>query len=370
MSASDNLGIKDFDQLVSDTLQTIVDSGVGITNTSVGSVVRTLVEAILDNVDVTNYYAGHIYDAMSINDAVGNDLDRLVLILGITRELASAATTVVTFSTGDEPYAYDISIPYGFEVSTRQGSDGTIHTFTVTEENVVLKAGETSIDVNVKCDEVGHLYLPVGSINTMGRSIIGIASVINKNEVNSGKSDESDDDLRRRTKEYITAFGKCTDNALKMSIESIDGVNNCTVIDQYSGVGTTGVMVVPDIIPVLDSIVKDVEDVVANTKASGIKVFIIYPTIKYIDISITLTGTVDNNVVLEAISNYINSLEVGQTFVIRQMERKILNAIDLNNIENDDVDIDTLLPDSNVTCESDKIIRVNTVTINGEVYDV
>ena len=61
MSLSEKLGIKDFSQMVSDTLQSVVDSDVGITNTMAGSVVRTLIEAILDNVDATNYYAEYIY---------------------------------------------------------------------------------------------------------------------------------------------------------------------------------------------------------------------------------------------------------------------------------------------------------------------
>jgi hypothetical protein len=117
-------------------------------------------------------------------------------------------------------------------------------------------------------------------------------------------------------------------------------------------------------------VVSDINTVVANTKASGIKIFIIYPTIKYIDIDITITETVDDGLVLEAISNYVNSLRVGQTFVIKQMERKILNVIDNNNIENDDVDIATTLPAENITCGNEEMIKVNSVTVNGVVYDV
>lgn len=369
-SLYEKLGISEFDEMVSDTLQAIVDSGVGITNTTVGSVVRTLVEAILDNVDATNYYAGYIYDAMSIDSATGEDLDRLVLILGIVREQSAHATGIVTFSTGDAPYDYDIPIPYGYEISTRQASDGTIYTYTVDEEDVVLVAGETSTDVRVKSEIPGHQYLPAGSLCVMGKSIIGIATVENKNEINSGSDQESDEALRRRTKEYVTSFGKCTDNALKVAVEGVDGVINCTVVDQYNGVGTSGIIVVPEILPATEEVITEIDKVVAETKASGIKVFIIYPTIKYIDIDVTITGTVDSLIVLESVSNYVNSLKVGQTFVIKQMERKILNAIDDNNIENDDIDISTTIPAENVTCGSEEIIRINSITVNGVVHDV
>lgn len=372
MSASDKLGIREFDEMVSDTLESIVNKDVGITNTSVGSVVRTLVEAILDNVDASNYYTSYIYDAMGIDEATGDDLDRLVYILGIVREKASPATGVVTFSTGDAPYEYDIQIPYGYQISTRQLSDGTIHIFTVDEYDVVLKAGQTSIDVKVVCDETGHLYLPAGSINTMSTSIVGVSTVINKTEINSGSDKESDEDFRVRAKDYVASLGKCTNDALKVAIQNIEGINACTVIDQYQGPGTSAVLVVPQIIPVLPDISSVVDKVVASTKASGIKVFIIYPTIKFINIVCTITGVTieDPSILLEALSNYTSSLEVGQTFVIRQMERKLLNALDNNSIDNDDVDIITETPTSNVTCGSEEIIRVKTITINGEVYNV
>ena len=370
MDLHDKLGIKDFGTMVSDTLQNIVDSGVGITNTIAGSVIRTIIEAILDNVDTTNYYAGYIYDAMGIDNATGEDLDRLISILGIVRRQPTKATGIVTFSTGDAPYAYDIPIPYGFEISTRQSSDNSIYTYTVNEENVVLKAGETSIDVGVEAEIAGHQYLPAGSLCIMSKSIIGIATAINKNEINSGSDMETDAELRVRTKEYTTSSGKCTDTALRVAVEGIDGVTSCAVIDQYAGPGTSGIIVVTEIMPATEEVVNEINTVVAETKASGVKIFIIYPTIKYIDIDITITETVNDSLVLEAISNYVNSLKVGQTFVIKQMERKILNVIDTNNVENDDVDIITTLPVENVTCGDEEMIRVNSVTVNGVVYDV
>ena len=370
MSLEERLGIKDFSVIVEETLQSIIDSGVGITNTSVGSVTRTIVEAILDNADAMNFYISYVYSAMGIDSATSDDLDRLVLILGVVRNKATNAIGTVTFSTGDEPYVYDIPIPYGSEISTRQLSDGSIYTFITTDEDVVLKAGETSIDVNVMAVNTGHLYLPAGSLCIMGKSIIGISTVQNNEEINSGKDQESDEDLRSRTKEYVSTFGKCTDNALRVAVEGVNGVINCTVVDQYQGLGTSGIIVVPEILPPLQEVQDAIDVVVQDTKASGIKVFVIYPEIKHISIDLTITESVDADVVLEAISNYVNSLRVGQTFVIKQMERKVLNAIDLNTVENDDIDITTTIPEENITCTNEEIIRVSDITVNGVKYDV
>lgn len=366
------LGIKDFEALVTDTLQSIVDADVGITNINNGSVVRTIVESILDNVDMTNYYAQYIYSAMCIDTSTGNNLDRLVSVLGIVRNASTYASDHVTFSTGDTPYQYDIIIPYGTIISTRKNNDGSVIEFSVIDEDAILTAGETSLDVLVQCVDAGHKYLPAGALCILSSSIIGIQSVINTSAINSGSDQETDDELRSRTKETLKSYGKCTFNALKTEVEKIDGVENCSVIDIYNGiVGTAAVIVATNIMPPTQELINEIETTVELTKACGIKVDIIYPTIEYVDISINIDNTVDMDDMLEAISNYIYSLNVGQALIVRQMERKILNALDdTNNVNNDMLDITTLSPANNVSVGQSGIIRANSITINGVAYDV
>lgn len=364
------LEIKDFDQMVNDTLQEIVDSGIGITNIGVGSVIRTITEAILSNVDETNYYLEYVYNSMSIDTATGSDLDRLVALFGIIRNRSSYAMGFVTFSTGDEPYQYDIEIPYGYEVSTRQNSSGQISVFNVEENGIILKAGQKEIDVLVKADTPGHRYLAAKTLTVMGKSIVGIATVTNKDEINSGQDEETDEQLRKRAKEYVLSFGKCTKSAIETAINKVDGVSSSRVIDLYKGNGTIGIIVVPEMIPMPESVATEVNKVIDETKAAGIKVFVIDLILKGIDIELSISEEVDNIIVVEAISNYVNSLEVGQTFLISQMERKILNALDDNNIENDSIDIVTITPNGNITCSDNEVVTVNSVKINGEVYNV
>lgn len=367
----DKLGIKEFDQMVADTLQAIVNADVGITNTSPGSVIRTIVESILDNNDMSNYYISYVYRALGIDDATDSDLDRLVSILGITRYGATHATGVVTMDTGGEPAQYDIPIPYGSVISTRQDSKGNIIEFTVCDDDIVLKAGDTSVDVNVIAVEPGHVYIPAGSLSVLNSSISGIQSVVNTSEINSGTDVEDDESLRNRTKVMSKSFGKCTDSALKLAVEEIDGVLSCTVIDMMEGVGTTGIIVSTSVVPPPVELSDKILSVVRETKASGIKASIVYPTIKYISIDITIDGiTFTPEIVIESISNYVNSLDIGQSFIISQMERKILNAIDDNYNENDNADITTVSPISNQIPTPTEIIRVDSLTINGISYDI
>jgi uncharacterized phage protein gp47/JayE len=365
------LGMKEFDQMIADTLQAIVNSGTGITNTSAGTVIRTLVESILDNNDMSNYYISYVYGALGIDDAEGEDLDRLISILGLARYSATYSTGVVTMYTGGEPAQYDIPIPYGSIVSTRQDSNGNIIEFTVSDSDVILTAGNTSVNVNIIAVDAGHIYVPAGALSVLNSSISGIQSVANTAEINSGTDVEDDETLRIRTKTMSKSFGKCTDSAIKFAVEAITGVLSCTIIDMMNGIGTTGVIVSTSIVPPPAELITEITNIVKQTKASGIAAFIVYPTIKGIDLDINISGIEFNvDLVIETISNYVNSLDIGQSFIISQNERKILNALDSNYGNNDDVDIITNVPTSNQVPASTEIIRIDTLTINGTLYSI
>lgn len=363
---SDILGTKSFDDIVSDTLQAIVDKDVGLSNINPGSVLRTLVEVLAENEDMSNYYIEYVYNVMNIDNCEGDDLDRSVKILGLIRESAKPAVGEITLYTGDQPAEYDIEIPYGFIVSTRPDNDGNVKEFYISESKI-LRAGESSIDVAVTCQESGMIYIPAGSIDTLSKSLQGIHSVINQHAINGGRDTENDEEFRERIKNVRETFGKCTDEAIESAVNEVAGVTRARVIDMYKGVGTTGVMVITDTVPPPESVKNNIIKVVDNVKASGIKPFIVYTEVKNVNIDITINvSSSDYPSIVEAINKYCVSLGAGQTLLIRQLERKILNSVDSTVAENDDVDITTNLPADNVTCTEEQIIRVGTITINGE----
>ena len=100
---ADTLGTKSFDDIVEDTLQSIVQKDIGLSNVNPGSVLRTLVEVLAENEDTLNYYMEYIYNNMNIDNCVGDELDRSVKILGLSREPSKPAIGMVTFYTGDAP---------------------------------------------------------------------------------------------------------------------------------------------------------------------------------------------------------------------------------------------------------------------------
>ena len=367
------LGTMSFDDIVEYTLQSIVQKDAGISNVNPGSVLRTLVEVFAENEDIANYYIEYVYRCMDIDNCIGDDLDRSARILGMTRDVSKPAVGEITLRTGDNPAEYDIEIPYGYIVSTRPNRDGDVTEFYISDSNKVLKAGEQEVKATITCTESGLIYIPAGAIDVMSQSLQGINSIVNEHSINGGRDVESDEEFRERIKNARETFGKCTNEAIEAAVDQVSGVTKSNVIDMYDGVGTTGVVVVTDTIPAPDSVKEAVSAVVDSVKASGIKPYIIYSNIKGVDIDIVITGielsNEDMTAVANAIHNYCTSLNAGQDLIIKQMERKALNAIDKTEAENDDADIQTISPVANVSSTDAQIIRSTQIKINGVIVN-
>lgn len=366
------LGTMSFDDIVEYTLQGIIDREVGVSNVNEGSVLRTLVEVFAENEDIANYYIEYVYKTMDIDNCYGEDLDRSVRILGLTRDIARPAVGEITLYTGDNPAQYDIDIPYGTIVSTRPNRDGEVTEFYISDANVILKAGEFSVNAAITCSEAGSIYIPSGAIVVLPQSLQGISSIKNQNIISGGRDIETDEEFRQRIMNVRETFGKCTDEAIEAAVNSVPGVISTNVIDQYEGIGTTGVVVVTDTIPPPESIKANVENVVNEVKASGIKAFIVYTNIISIEINVEITNISSDKYsdIANTIAAYCSSLNAGQEFIIKQMERKILNTVDETEADNDNIDIRTISPSSNMTVTAEQIVRPSSIVINGETIEV
>lgn len=361
------LGTKSFDDIVEYTLDAIIQKGIGLDNVNYNSVLRTLVEVGAENEDTLNYYIEYVYSCMDIDNCVGEDLDRAIKIFGMVRESAKPAIGEVTLYSGDNPAEFDIEIPYGLLLSTKPDNNGDTTEFMIVDTDKVLHAGESEINVTVECTEPGLIYVASGSISTLISSLDGIHSVKNLNAINGGSDIESDEELLDRVKNIRETFGKCTDNAIEEAVNNISGVISANVVDMYKGRATTGVIVVTDTLPPPELVANNISNAVAETKASGIEAFIVYATAKYVDIDITVTNISENDyeLIVDAINSYCTSLGPGQTFIIKQLERKILNIVDKTSVDNDIVDITTNMPVGNVDISLEEVIRINKITING-----
>lgn len=182
-----------------------------LTDINVGSVTRTLGEAIGREIATVYQQINLAYLSAFIDTASGKSLDLVVAILGVKRKTKDYAVGLVTFFR-DPQVPGNITIPEGVSLTTEKGEVGF-----VSSSQRTLQRGQVRIDVPVRAgdDFKGEMgKVAAGKITTLAATIAGIARVTNFEATFLGAKDESDEELRARARAELRALGKGTLAAL------------------------------------------------------------------------------------------------------------------------------------------------------------
>lgn len=197
-----------------------------LTDVNVGSVTRTIAEAMSRELAVLYTQVNLAYQSGFIDLAQGTSLDFVVSILGVRRKTGDFAQGIVAFFRAPAARG-NITIPQGTRLTTAQA----IVFETVSERT--LQRGQVRVDIPVRAAE--GFKGPSGKVdaNTITNLIFpieGIDRVTNFDPTVLGGADESDVDLRARTKAVLRGLGQCTVDALQLAaIEG--GATNVEIAD-------------------------------------------------------------------------------------------------------------------------------------------
>lgn len=182
-----------------------------ISDINVGSVARTLGEAIGREIATLYQQVNLAYLSGFIDTAEGRSLDLVVSILGVERKRSELAEGLVTFFR-DPAVAGNVTIGQGTRLVTTRG-EATFET----SQLRTLQRGQARIDVPVRAapgfgGELG--LVDAGAITEMVQPIAGIARITNLEPTARAAEDESDQELRDRARGALRALGKGTLAAL------------------------------------------------------------------------------------------------------------------------------------------------------------
>jgi hypothetical protein len=185
-----------------------------LSDINVGSVTRTLTEAIGREIQTVYQEIYNAYLSGFVDTAQVQSLDHVVSILGLTRFGAEYATGLVTFLR-DPATTGTVTIQDGTEVATAKRISF------VTTELRTLQQGQQRLDVPIRATgtATGALgVVPAGSIVTLQVPIAGIASVTNFDATVLGAAPETDDQLQARAKATLQGLGAATLAALARAV--------------------------------------------------------------------------------------------------------------------------------------------------------
>jgi hypothetical protein len=188
-----------------------IDSRSPLTDINVGSVTRTLSEAIGREIATVYGTINLAYLSAFIDTAEGRSLDYVVSILDVHRKTAEFAEGLVTFfrSAG---VAGNITIPAGLGMTTTKGEASF-----VTTQQRTIQDGQVRIDVPTRAADgfAGEAGLvDAGAITEMIQPVAGIDRITNFDPMIRAAADETDQELRDRARAALRALGKATLAAL------------------------------------------------------------------------------------------------------------------------------------------------------------
>jgi hypothetical protein len=188
-----------------------------LTDVAVGSVTRTLAEAVGREIAGVYEQVDEAYRSAFLDTARGRSLDLVVAILGVERKSGEYAAGSVSFYRDPAAGDGDVAIVEGVALRTADGKAGF-----VTAELRVLQRGQARVDVPVRAAGASRGpagVVPAGTIGVLARPLLGIARVANTEPTALGAAAETDEQLRARARAAIRGLGSATVAALKLAVE-------------------------------------------------------------------------------------------------------------------------------------------------------
>ncbi|HVE82130.1 MAG TPA: baseplate J/gp47 family protein [Myxococcales bacterium] len=234
---------KDFASIVQSLLEDLASGRggrVAITDDTEGSVVRTLAEAFGRELAVCYAQLDQVYKLGYLDTADGASLDNVVALLGIERRRGGYLTGTATF-TRQQPAPEEIQIPAGTPVAGKG-----IPAFATTALASIPRGG-AEVTVAVRSTErvvkpVDPEKLGPGALAVMPRPLLGIDAVTNRIQLGPEQQDETDDELRQRTRQVLGRAKRGTVEAIRLALGSL-GLSRVDVQEPPDRPGSVEVVV-------------------------------------------------------------------------------------------------------------------------------
>ena len=198
-------------------------------DTSDGSTLGKILRLFCSDSAENQELAELVYLSAFPMSARGVSLDRLVPLVGITRNPATYSLQQITIIG-----TADTVVSMGFLVAS---GDIVFHTL----EAVTIGSGGT-VDTIVECNERGTVgNVDIGSIDTIVNPTEGVTSITHTGTEKLATDIETDYSLRNRFTAALAGIGSGTADSIRGSVLSVQGVESC-FIEENSGDTTVGTL--------------------------------------------------------------------------------------------------------------------------------
>lgn len=298
-----------------------------------GSVIRSLFESFAVELTVLYEQLELVYNAGFVDTAEGDDLDRVVAILGIKRNEPDFATGSVTFSR-DAGSREALTVPIGTLVTTVEDpTQEPSKKAYLTTQTAQLPVGVTAVNVPVQAEAPGgQMTTAANTIVVMPRPTPGIKAVTNPAAVLFvGRERESDEELRQRAKQALLASGRASATALENALLSLPGIHQVRIKEDPNQPGVVYLYV--DGLTAANE--AQVRQRIDEVRAAGI--YVVLEPAQPIELTIILRIGVDPRIkgeerlaieerVIEAVEAFVRRIPMGEPLLFAQLTAAVLSV--------------------------------------------
>lgn len=232
-----------------------------------------------------------------------------------------------------------ITIPSGTIVSTGKESTGILFKVPYT---VILSSNDTSSYIATESLRAGSSQ-NVGSEMLNYHNFTNYTDIVNESllvtneaEIVNGQEVESDTNFRYRIANQILASEAANETAIRLAVLQVPGVADMVFLPYQRGIGTGDILIKATTPTVSASLIAAIEEVVKKVQSPCNSLLVRGPRETGISIVGVLTlrkkisTTEEANIISTVQSNltdYINSLDIGEEFIINEAIERVMEAL-------------------------------------------
>lgn len=366
-------GSKEKEEILTNVLSAL-EQNAGITAVYPGSIARAFAEAFSS--EIADLYASLDFSLRqgALSTASGRNLDLIGELYGVARKQISDAAAIERQSFNIEfyiqrPYSSDITIPKDTLVFTN------VENFSVRQYRYKLN---DSVTIPVGSTKAYGLVIPDFSDNTyvaprsslVSHNFVAPPGVVlfctNTKEVYSNINSESDDNFRRRIVSSVKTRVAGTSESVRFAALSVKGVRDVRIRESSYGLGSCDIIVVPETLSAIKQMPEVILAAINSVRPAGVRFNVRLAEKLSVNLvaTISLNSSVGTNLTAGIknqaslfVKRYLNSLTIGDTISINEMERQIRQSSDyIRNVSINSFNVDGKeLSLSDFTPSSDKV---------------
>lgn len=309
--------MKKFRDILGDMASWMTLNGSKVTNFTIGSVIRSLLEAVAMEIEDLYLYIRIKFE--EFQDKALYDTFKF------DRKKAVQATGLVTMRFG-QPLSQSVLIPKGFKYFTTPIDGKTVY-FEVIEDTLA-SMGFSEINTMVRCVDAGVTgNVPAFSITKVVSPAPFMSAVFNADKFYTGLPEESKEDRQKRFNAFVSSLGRASQPAIAYGLMQVQGVSGVHIKED---IGMLYIHAHDHFGNLPDSMRQEIEEKLYDYKAGGVKAIISGVTRKEIplEIKILISEGYDKQTILykveEEVGVYMNRLIVSKPLLRADLIRYIM----------------------------------------------